>query len=240
MKSNNWYNNKIFRFFDYIFRLVLINLMVIIPSFLALYLVSLLLKGEQNNIVAFLPLIPVVLYFFPAYSAGINTVRMYEMKMTNTLFKDFFKNFIKTYLKALIESIMITIIVFLFYNSIMFFYNNINQGLINIIGLSLSISFGIIILMIIIHLPLVSSYMEDLNVFQDIKLAVLMAFKDLLISLGIAIFIGLWIGFLIMYDATHLFLIIGGVSLPIYLSVKLTYKKYAIVYVRTHKEEVEE
>ena len=235
MKSN-WYNNKIFRFFDYVFRLVLINLMVIVPSFLALFLVSLLLKDDTNNLLIFLPLIPVVLYFFPSFTAGVNTVRMYEMKLSDTLFKDFFKNFIKTYLKSLLESVIITIFVFLLYNSISYFYNNINEGAINIIGLMLSITFAVMILMIIIHLPLISAYMPGLSVFQDIKLAVLMAFKDILISLGLALFIILWGGILIMADPTKIFLIIGGASLPIYLSVKLTYKKYLAVYVRTNKE----
>ena len=38
MKKFNLYNSKIFKFFDYCFRLVLINLLILIPSFLLFYI----------------------------------------------------------------------------------------------------------------------------------------------------------------------------------------------------------
>lgn len=236
MKGNegmkNLSNSKLFKFFDYVFRLVLINIMIIIPSFLLLFLMSLFIKEDSPTILSYIPLIPLVLYFYPALCAGINTVRLYELKESNTLFKDFFKNFVKFYPKAILESIIISLLVFLLFNSINFFYNNLNNGAINVIGFVLSIGFSITVLAILLHVPLIMGYCEGLNIIQDVKLAVLMAFKDIIITLTIALVTGAWIYFLIMIDSAHFGLIIGGVSLPIYLLVKLTLRKYYPLYIR--------
>lgn len=236
MKSN-FSNSKIFRFFDYVFRLVLINLLIVVPSFSLLYIFSLVLKDNDNVILNYLPLVPIILYFYPAVCAGINTIRLYELKVTDSLFKDFFKSFGKLYLKALIETIIIGVFVVLMYNSITFFYLNINESIINNIGFVMSIGFSVMMIAVIIHLPLIMGYCEGLNVFQDIKLAFLMAFKDLIISLVLAVIIAVWLYLLIVFDQSMIFLIIGGVSFPLYLIVKLTYKKYYIVYIRTLKDE---
>jgi hypothetical protein len=60
----------------------------------------------------------------------------------------------------------------------------------------------------------------------------MMAFQDLIITIGLVLFI---IGDVAIMMVTPTVAVICGFSLPMYLLVKLTFKKYYIVYIRTHK-----
>lgn len=233
MKRFNLYNSKIFKFFDYCFRLVLINLLILLPSFLLFYLFSLFFKNNMETILGLIPLIPAMLYMYPAICAGVDLIRKYELKQCNTVFKEFFKSLKRIFLKALIEIIVILIFAVLFYFSIRYFYLHLSDGIINGFGFVLAIAFAIMLLVIIVHLPLVMNYMEGCMIIDDIKLASMMAFQDLVITLGIVIFI---IGDVALMFYTPTLAVICGFSLPMYLLIKLTFKKYYIVYIRTHKD----
>ena len=226
MKKFNLYNSKIFKLFDYCFRLVLINLLILIPSFLLFYIMMLFFKDSIEGIYELLTLIPAVLYMYPAICAGVDLVKKYELKQCNTVFKEFFKSLKRIYLKALIETVFILIIGVLFFFSIRYFYLHLGDGIINSFGLVLSLAFSIMLLVIIIHLPLVMNYMEGCFVIDDIKLACMMAFQDLAITLALVIFI---VGFSIVMFLSPTILVICGFGLPIYLIIKLTFKKYYIV-----------
>lgn len=233
MKRFNLYNSKIFKFFDYCFRLVLINLLILLPSFLLFYLFSLFFKNNMDTILGLIPLIPAMLYMYPAICAGVDLIRKYELKQCNTVFKEFFKSLKRIFIKALIEIIIILIFFVLFYFSIRYFYLHLSDGIINGFGFVLAIAFAIMLLVIIVHLPLVMNYMEGCMIIDDIKLASMMAFQDLVITLGIVIFI---IGDVALMFYTPTLAVICGFSLPMYLLIKLTFKKYYIVYIRTHKD----
>lgn len=233
MKRFNLYNSRIFKFFDYCFRLVLINLLILLPSFLLFYLFSLLFKNNMDTILGLIPLIPAMLYMYPAICAGVDLIRKYELKQCNTVFKEFFKSLKRIFIKALIEIIIILIFFVLFYFSIRYFYLHLSDGIINGFGFVLAIAFAIMLLVIIVHLPLVMNYMEGCMIIDDIKLASMMAFQDLVITLGIVIFI---IGDVALMFYTPTLAVICGFSLPMYLLIKLTFKKYYIVYIRTHKD----
>lgn len=233
MKRFNLYNSRIFKFFDYCFRLVLINLLILLPSFLLFYLFSLLFKNNMDTILGLIPLIPAMLYMYPAICAGVDLIRKYELKQCNTVFKEFFKSLKRIFIKALIEIIIILIFFVLFYFSIRYFYLHLLDGIINGFGFVLAIAFAIMLLVIIVHLPLVMNYMEGCMIIDDIKLASMMAFQDLVITLGIVIFI---IGDVALMFYTPTLAVICGFSLPMYLLIKLTFKKYYIVYIRTHKD----
>lgn len=232
MKKFNLYNSKIFRFFDYVFRLVLINLFILLPSFLLFYIMTIFFNDLINTVWGLLTLIPAVLYMYPAICAGVDLIRKYELKETNGVFKEFFKSLKRVYLKAFLETLIILVFVVLFYFSISYFVRHYEDGIINVIGLYLSIAFAIMLLVIIVHLPLVMNYMEGCLIFDDIKLAGMMAFQDLLITIGLVLFI---IGDVAIMMVTPTVAVICGFSLPMYLLVKLTFKKYYIVYIRTHK-----
>ena len=214
MKKFNLYNSKIFRFFDYVFRLVLINLFILLPSFLLFYIMTIFFNDLINTVWGLLTLIPAVLYMFPAICAGVDLIRKYELKETNGVFKEFFKSLKRVYLKAFLETLIILVFVVLFYFSISYFIRHYEDGIINVIGLYLSIAFAIMLLVIIVHLPLVMNYMEGCLIFDDIKLAGMMAFQDLMITIGIVLFI---IGDVAIMMVTPTVAVICGFSLPMYL-----------------------
>jgi uncharacterized membrane protein YesL len=232
MKSNSLYNSKIFKFFDYVFRIVLLNLLIIIPSFLFIAIVNYFFE-DATSTWSLLALIPLILYLYPSMCACVDVYRKYEMGLTKLVFKEFFKSFKKVYVKALLETLILLVVILLFYNSISFFYRSIDEGNIYIFGLLLSIAFAVMISCVVLHLPLVMNYMEGCRIIDDIKLAAIMAFKDLGITLALIITIVAIVFIDINYDTV---MIICGVSLPLYLIVKLTFKKYYIVYIRTIKK----
>lgn len=233
MKKFNLYNSKIFKFFDYCFRLVLINLLILVPSFLLFYIVMIFFKDSVKGVWEYLTLLPALLYMYPAICAGIDLIKKFELKECNTVFKEFFKSLKRVYLKALLETFIILIFVVLFFFSIRHFYLHLGDGIINSFGLFLAIAFAIMLLVIVVHLPLVMNYMEGCFIIDDIKLASMMAFQDLLITLGIVIFIIADVAIMLTQPTI---MVICGFSLPMYLLIKLTFKKYYIVYIRTHKE----
>lgn len=233
MKKFNLYNSKLFKFFDYCFRLVLINLLILVPSFLLFYIMTLFFKNNMEGPLSLLTLIPAVLYMYPAICAGIDLIKKFELKQCNTVFKEFFKSLKRIYVKALIETVIILILVVLFYFSIRHFYVHLGDGIINSFGLVLAIAFAIMLLVVIVHLPLVMNYMEGCLIIDDIKLAGMMAFQDLAITLGMVIFIIADVAIMFVSPTVA---VICGFSLPMYLLIKLTFKKYYIVYIRTHKE----
>lgn len=244
MRQSNFYNSKLFKFFDFCFRIVLINLLVIIPSFLIFVLFYSIFKNnlEQATYIKsfiYMALIiapPFILWLFPSINAAVDLFVKYQLKLTDTIFKDFFKRLFKNYLTSLVASIIILIFSLIFAYSISFFLNGMNEGegLIYYIGFILSISFSIMLLAVIFHFPLVLSYMEDCGLINTFKLACMMAFKDLIITICVVLVDVFIIALSIHYYYVG---IIIGISVPLVILVKLTFKKYYIVYIRTHKEE---
>lgn len=232
--KNRLFNNVIFRALYYIARLVILNLIVIVPSFLFLYIYDLCFKDETSVLYTYLALIPAYFYLFPAIVATCHCIINYEMKTSESIFKEFLKSFKENYLYSLIYGLFISVIAALFYNSINFFYHNLSAGAIYVLGFFLSISFAVIICLIIMHLILVLNYYEGCGLIGSIKLACLMAFQDLLITLCVLV-VSVALLFVALSGATLVFVTCAAI-LPIYLLTKLTFKKYYRVYIRTHKE----
>lgn len=232
MNSNRIMRSKIYRFLDYLLRLILLNALVVVPSF-SFFIIYGSFASELNNTLANISLIPIFFLLFPSVVACFDVIRQYETDETNTIFKDFFKSFKKLYLKSLLISIFATILGLLLINSVIFFYNYAANGLIYILGLIFSGSFLIIYLMILIHICLVMAYFNNLQVFEIIKLACIMAFKDILITFGIII---LSVIIMSLNIAIYLVLVIGGISIPIYLAIKLSFKQYIKIYRKVGKK----
>ena len=226
MKSNKIMQSKIYRFLDYVLRLILLNALVIIPSF-SFFIIYASLNKTTDNPLIYLSLIPLLLWLFPSIVATSSVIRQYETNSTNTIFKDFFKSLKSTYLKSLLFTIIILICSLFLYNSVMFFTNYIRNSLIHIVGLFLSISCCIIFIIIAINVVLVMSYFKGLRMIEIIKLANIMAFKDLLSNV-LAMFVVLI--FILLDIAMYVLMAFGGITIPIYLVIKLTFKKYIKIY----------
>ena len=226
MKSNRIMQSKIYRFLDYVLRLVLLNALVVIPSF-SFFIIYASLNKTTDNPLIYLSLIPLVLWLFPSVVATSSVIRQYETNDTNTVFKDFFKSLKSTYIKSLLFTIVILVCGILLYNSVMFFTNYIRNSLIHTVGLLLSVSCIAIFIILVIHIILVMSYFKRLRIIEIVKLANIMAFKDLLSSI-LAMFVVLI--FLLLDIAIYVLMAFGGIAVPIYLVIKLTFKKYIKIY----------
>ena len=127
MRSDRIMQSKIYRLFDYVLRLVLLNVLIVVPSF-SLFIIYSAINKSGNNHLTFLLLIPMLLWLFPSIVATTDVIRQYENKETNTIFKDFFKSIKKLYLKSFIISIFVYLGIGLFWNSLSFFLNNATKG----------------------------------------------------------------------------------------------------------------
>ncbi len=232
MKSNGIMRSKIYRFLDYALRLILLNALVIIPSF-SFFIIYASINKDFNNPLSFLTLIPLCLWLFPSIVACTDVIKQYETNETNTIFKDFFKSFSKNYLKSILFTILIIIVGFLLYNSFVYFFNYANASSINIFGLILTISFICLALMIIINVPLIMAYFKGLRVIEIIKLACIMVFKDIVSNI---LMLATIILFIILDVALYVVMAFGGIAIPIFLVIKLSFKQYIKIYRKVEKK----
>ena len=224
MRKGSFMKSGLYRIMDYIARLVILNVLVLIISF------SLLLVFKDQ----YWPLIITGLTFIPSLISMFRVMKDYEDGNNPSVFKPFLKAFIKYYIKSMIFTLIIGIIALLLANSLTVFAKNYNQSVANIIGYYLTISLIIVAGLVVVHIPLVVVNFDDLSIFQYLKLAVTMAFKDVVLSFLAVVIV---IFFTITSIVFPIVLGIAGVSVPVYLITKLTYKRYSLL---SDKHSVEE
>jgi uncharacterized membrane protein YesL len=224
MRKGSFMKSGLYRIMDYIARLVILNVLVLIISF------SLLLVFKDQ----YWPLIITGLTFIPSLISMFRVMKDYEDGNNPSVFKPFLKAFIKYYIKSMIFTLIIGIIALLLANSLTVFAKNYNQSVANIIGYYLTISLIIVAGLVVVHIPLVVVNFDDLSIFQYLKLAVTMAFKDVVLSFLSVVIV---VFFTITSIVFPIVLGIAGVSVPVYLITKLTYKRYSLL---SDKHSVEE
>lgn len=226
MRTNRIMQSKLYRFMDYVLRLILLNALIAIPSFSFFFIYGLIDKDGNYRLVS-LTLIPMILWLFPSIVAVTSVIKQYENDETNTIFKDFFKNFGRSYLKSLIIGFLLIIIIILLGNSIMYFFNNARKDTLHLLCFFLSISISFVILLIVSHIPIVMAYFKNLRIKEILKISCLMAFKNIFINMLIVLVI---IAFIAIDITMNYIMIAGGFSLPIYLVVKMSFKQYIKIY----------
>ncbi len=216
MRKGSFMKSGLYRIMDYIARLVILNVLVLIISF------SLLLVFKDQ----YWPLIITGLTFIPSLISMFRVMKDYEDGNNPSVFKPFFKAFIKYYIKSIIFTVIIGIVAILLVNSLTVFAKNYNQSVANIIGYYLTISIIILACLIVVHIPLVVVNFDDLSIFQYLKLAVTMTFKDIVLSFLCVVII---VFFVITSLVFPIVLGVAGVSVPVYLITKITYKRYSLL-----------
>ena len=130
MRKGSFMKSGIYRILDYVARLVILNVLVLIISF------SLLLIFKDQ----YWPLIITGLTFIPSLVAMFRVMKDYEDGKDPSVFKPFFKAFIKYYIKSIIITVIVGILALLLYNSLTVFAGNYNKSVANIIGYYLTLS----------------------------------------------------------------------------------------------------
>lgn len=226
MRTNRIMQSKLYRFMDYVLRLILLNALIVIPAF-SFFLIYGLIDKDGNYRLVSLTLIPMLFWLFPSIVAVTSVIKQYENDETNTIFKDFFKNFGKHYGKSLLISLLLIVVIILFYNSITYFFNNAKKDTLHLLCFFLAISISFVVLLIVSHIPLVMAYFKKLRIKEIIKISCLMAFRNVFVNILIVFVI---IAFIVIDITMNYVMIIGGFSLPIYLVVKMSFKQYIKIY----------
>ena len=242
--------SSIYAILDYVFRIVMLNLLIVVPALLP-FLIYTHIEDKMstvNDLFTYLTLLPAVIYMFPAIVAATSCFKAYEENTTKGVFKEFFVAFGKNYFKSLLISIFLFLTLFIlffeirfngyeFYGIFFYFIRNITNYAC-LIGLFITISFIIMGLFILSHLPLVLVYFDDISIWQQFKLAFIMAFrkigKTILICLIIIAFT-----FLCLLQGLEIIIFIFGISLPLFLIVKITFKEYIKIYRKVENKENE-
>lgn len=218
--------SKIYRFLDYLLRLILLNALIVIPAF-SFFLIYELIDKEGSYRLAFLTLIPLILWLFPSIVAVTDVIKQYETNETNTIFKDFFKSFGKNYLKSIIITFILAILIILLYNSITYFFKNARKDTLHLLCFFLSISIAFVAILIAVQIPLVMAYFKKLRIWELLKLSCIMTFKNLGINILIALMI---IGIGAIDITLNYVMITIGFSVPIYITIKMSFKQYIKIY----------
>ena len=154
MNSTKFMNSKIYRIFDYIFRLVLLNFLIFITA-LSFYLF--LPEKTPNWLKDTLSFGQMGLLFFPSLVAVFDVIKQYEENKSTSILRPFFQSLKKHYKSSLLMGIGMLIIAILLSNSINVFLQQFHNGLINVIGFFLTVSV-ILVLFFPVHLPLFGKF----------------------------------------------------------------------------------
>ena len=87
-------NSKAYQVFDYICRLVILNLLLVIVSF-SIFLLIINIFPNLKNGYQILCLIPTALNFLPSVVAVAEVIKGYEIEKNTGIFKEFFSSFKK-------------------------------------------------------------------------------------------------------------------------------------------------
>lgn len=218
-------NSKAYQVFDYIARLIILNVLLIICSF-SLLIIFTNIFPNMSETYRLLLLIPTALTLYPSITAITYTVKGYATNTLGGTFKEFFHGFAKYYGKTVIISVLIIVAFVLLMNSYQYFNAYKASGLAYAIGYVLTFTFMFMLIMLLIHIPLVLVYFDGLNVKYYLKLSLILAFKDLWITIACALIVSASIALSIFLN---LYMLIIGFSLPIFLIVLITKKKYLII-----------
>ena len=218
-------NSKAYQVFDYICRLIILNVLLIICSFSLLIIFTNIFKNLDETY-RLLLLIPTALTLYPSITAITYTIKGYQTNTLGGTFKEFFYGFGKYYGKTVIISILLMVVFVLLMNSYQYFNAYKASGLAYGIGYILTFTFMFIVIMLIIHIPLVLVYFDGLNIKYYLKLSMILAFKDFGITFLCALIV---VASIVLSVFFNLYMLIIGFSLPIFLIVLITKKKYLIL-----------
>lgn len=187
-------NSKTYRFFDYLFGLVIVNLFTII---LSIFIITLL----------------------PAVTAAYQTIADFKEVGPTKVFRMYFTNFKKHLEKSFIIGLFIIIIIVLASFSMYFYSHRFEAD--NFVGQAGYWAMLVVMLLLLLfslHLPLVMINFQSLGILDTIRISIFICFRYFISSL---IILGMNIVMIIGVLALPIWVVIG-ISLPIFLSIKFT------------------
>lgn len=196
-------NSKPYRFFDLLFRLIVINLMTIILSC-------------------------TVIGLFPSIVAATATIK--EGSGATNVFKQYFRNFASFFVKSFFVGLILLLLLGIDFYAIYFYTTA--QTDVTFTNLFLSAGFvvtfvcGLIIVFLSVHLELLLIYFKNLRVGDIFRTSLFITFRYFLTTLILFILhlliLGLFVCCLLVDRRLLTIFILIGISLPLFLEVKVT------------------
>jgi uncharacterized membrane protein YesL len=191
-------NSAFFRYADLLFKIVFVNVMVVIFS---------------------LPIIT----FIPALVAGYEQIKSFIEEKETPLFKSYIKSFKKNFSRNFFVGLIVMIVIGLLGLNIQSYYLQIEKGMMYIIGLYISLILLFFILIMTLHIPLSCVYFPHLNTKGILKISFYIGMKYIFTS--ITLLIPLVMTILLASYSFPIYTFIG-IGIPIYISLKLSIRIY--------------
>lgn len=195
-------NSAFFRYTEFLYKIVCINILVLLVS---------------------LPIFTLL----PALVAGYDRIRFYIEGREAPIFKPFFQSFKKNFWRnVLVELIVMAVGALLYWNTFTYLVQ-IDKGLLFRIGFLIMFIFVIFFLIMLINLPLTCLYFPTIKPMNVLKISLYMGFKIKLRT--ILLIFPILISIFIFNYVLPLFSFIG-VGIAIYLQLKIAsspYERYA-------------
>lgn len=200
-------NSKPYRFFDLLFRLIVINLMTIVLSC-------------------------TVVCLFPSIVAATATIK--EGSGATNVFKQYFRNFAHYFLKSFFVGLILLVLLGVDIYAIYFYTTA--QTEVTFTSLFLSAGFvvtlvcGLIIIFLSVHLELLIIYFESFTVGDIFRTSFFVTFRYFLTTLILFILhlviLGLFVACLLVDRRLLSIFILIGITLPLFLEIKVTAPVY--------------
>ena len=228
MKENKVSNSKVFIFFDWVWRLMVLNLLTIVFSL-----------G--------------IITIMPAICATFKTIKDTKENYTPKIFKPFLQNFIYLFRDTFVFSILLIMLIgvagyaFLWYDGVVGAtqgsINDLDKTWLTIALISITIvSIGILLVsMAFIQIPMVINYFYY-GFMDNIKLSFYMAFKYIITTI-IEVFVS-GLSIVLLFNALFIYHLIPlwlffGISVPLYVNYTVSLRFYRFVSGQSEEEDEE-
>ncbi len=194
-------NSTLFRYADLLFKIICVNIMVVIFS---------------------LPLITLL----PALVAGYDRIKYYMEENEAPLFKSFIQAFRYNFYRHFKIGLAIIVLIGLMSLNIYSYYSQIENGVVYIIGLYVSLVLLFFIVLTVVNIPLSCIFFPQLNARKIMKISFYIGIKHVFVS--VMMILSFSLTYLLILYAFPVYTFIG-ISLPIFINLKLAtrlYKKY--------------
>ena len=152
-------NSKVYRFFDYLFGLVIVNLITII---LSIFIITLL----------------------PAFTAAYQTITDFKEVGPTKVFRMYFTNFKKHLEKSFIIGLFIIIIIVIASFSMFFYSKNFEAtSFIGQAGYWIMLVVLLLLVLFCLHLPLVMINFQSFGIMDTIRISIFICFRYFISSL---------------------------------------------------------
>jgi len=219
-------NSKFYRGFEWFYRLIFLNLLILIISFsFASIPFFIWYLNQELGFLIYIALILFAVLFIPAFITSMFVIKHYADDNTGNFFVVYFKYFIETIKSIyLVELILVPIFLIILYGFFHYwqllgpeYYHPDAFGIFTIIACAISFFFVIFFFFMFINLSLLVCYFRMKTkdyIVMTFKFSMKFMFQSLLAVL--VLFIPLVLLFLIKMDFVPIYFILG-ISLPEYL-----------------------